>query len=60
MHERAEAAKAQDEGEAARNARRMNIERRMDEILDQSFPASDPPAWGSVAARIEQETSIGR
>lgn len=60
MDDKAGAAKAQDEGQGARYARRMNIERRMDEILDESFPASDPPAWGAVAARIEQETSIGR
>jgi hypothetical protein len=26
----------------------------MDETLDGSFPASDPPAWGSAAARVRR------
>ncbi len=30
------------------------IERLIDEIGAQSFPASDPPAWGVVAARLEE------
>jgi hypothetical protein len=39
--------------EAARQARRQSIETLIDEIGAQSFPASDPPAWGTVASRIE-------
>ncbi len=39
--------------EAARQARRQSIEALIDEIGAQSFPASDPPAWGTVASRIE-------
>lgn len=30
------------------------IERLIDEIGAQSFPASDPPAWGVVSARLEE------
>ena len=40
--------------EAVRQARRQSIEKLIDEIGAQSFPASDPPAWGTVASRIEQ------
>ena len=33
---------------------RASVEGLMDEILEQSFPASDAPAWGVVRARVEQ------
>jgi hypothetical protein len=33
---------------------RASVEELMDEILEQSFPASDAPAWGVVSARVEQ------
>jgi hypothetical protein len=29
------------------------VETLIDEIGDQSFPASDPPAWGVVRARLD-------
>jgi hypothetical protein len=32
---------------------RSASEALMDEILEETFPASDPPAWGSVAARVD-------
>ena len=31
---------------------RRATEQLIDEIVSQSFPASDPPAWGAVAARL--------
>jgi len=33
------------------DARAEELERRMDEALTASFPASDPPAWSSLARR---------
>ena len=33
-------------------AERRATEQLIDEIVSQSFPASDPPAWGAVAARL--------
>jgi hypothetical protein len=55
MARRTRAGKVQDESDAARYARRLNIERLIDETVAQSFPASDPPAWGVIAALLEQE-----
>jgi hypothetical protein len=33
---------------------RQTIDLLIDELGEQSFPASDPPAWGSVSSRLEQ------
>lgn len=33
---------------------RHAVEAMIDETLDESFPASDPPALGSAAARIKR------
>jgi hypothetical protein len=54
MARRTPAGEVQDES-ATRYARRVNIERLIDETVAQSFPASDPPAWGVIAALLEQE-----
>ena len=40
-------------GRRAADARHA-VETMMDETLDESFPASDAPAWGAVAARVKQ------
>jgi hypothetical protein len=37
---------------------RRAIEAGMDEMLAESFPASDPPVWGSAAARLRQLEAI--
>lgn len=51
MKDRAESQAAA--GAAAEESRRW-LERMIDDINAQSFPASDPPAWGIVATRLEQ------
>jgi len=33
-------------------ADRRAMEELIDEIVSQSFPASDPPAWGAASARL--------
>lgn len=35
-------------------ARRQVIDFLIDELGEQSFPASDPPAWESVSSRLRQ------
>jgi hypothetical protein len=46
---------SEDDGrESARQARREAIEALIDEMGTQSFPASDPPTWGSLASRLDQ------
>jgi hypothetical protein len=39
-----------DPGRRARQA----LEAFIDEIIEGTFPASDPPAWGAAAARVER------
>ena len=51
---RTRAEKIRNESSGAGSVRRRNIERLIDEIVEQSFPASDPPAWGVVSALLEQ------
>jgi hypothetical protein len=49
------AQRTDDDGqESAREVRREEIETLIDEMGAQSFPASDPPTWGSVASRLDQ------
>jgi hypothetical protein len=33
---------------------RKKVETLIDNMVEQSFPASDPPAWGTVSTRFEQ------
>lgn len=35
-------------------APQQTIDMLIDEIGEQSFPASDPPAWGTVSSRLDQ------
>ena len=48
-----------DPGEAPRAAidERSAVEHLIDDILSDSFPASDPPTWDSAARRIERTAS---
>jgi hypothetical protein len=39
---------------------RRSIEMLIDDIGAQSFPASDPPAWGVVSSRLEEESRASR
>lgn len=52
------------DGEAVKAASATNRERRavedlIDDILSDSFPASDPPTWDSAARRIRRMESEG-
>jgi hypothetical protein len=47
-------------GEAAPEPGRIAVERLIDEIVDDSFPASDAPAWGVAAAHLERSREEDR
>lgn len=36
------------------NRGQQTIDMLIDEMGEQSFPASDPPAWGAVSSRLDQ------
>jgi hypothetical protein len=40
--------------ESTQETSRRGVEELIDEIVEDSFPASDPPAWGVAASRLEQ------
>ena len=44
----------------APEAGRGAVERLIDEILDDTFPSSDPPAWGIAASRLERSREAER
>jgi hypothetical protein len=35
----------------------QSVEILIDDMTEQSFPASDPPAWGTASSRCEQAVS---
>src|SRR5689334_19121568 len=41
-------------GEAAPETGWSAVEQLIDDIVDDSFPASDPPTWGVAASRLER------
>ena len=42
-----------DDSQASDLACRQSVEILIDDITEQSFPASDPPAWGTASSRCE-------
>ncbi|HKT60571.1 MAG TPA: hypothetical protein VJQ46_10985 [Gemmatimonadales bacterium] len=46
--------------EPAPQASRSAVERLIDEIVDDTFPASDAPTWGVAASRLEQSREADR
>lgn len=47
--------KIENQSNTTPSAQRRYVEELIDDIVAQSFPASDPPAWGVVASLLEQE-----
>jgi len=47
-------------GEAAPDTGRSAVEQLIDDIVDDSFPASDPPTWGVAASRLERSREAER
>ena len=45
--------------ESAPNRERRAVEDLIDDILTDTFPASDPPTWDSAARRIRRMESEG-
>ena len=47
--------------ETGRDPDREAVESLIDQIGNQSFPASDPPSWGVISARLgESQKASGR
>jgi hypothetical protein len=44
--------------ETTREKSRRGVEALIDEIVEDSFPASDPPAWGVAASRLERARRV--